>query len=152
MSEVLELYPVASFRDEVAARLRQGIAVRNIKKQDVAKLIGMNQSSFSKRVNGRLPINVDEADEISVAIGLGRTWLLTGEGEILAPDWVPPAGFEPAAFCSQACEISDDTATLGDVIPFPPVAGTKSPDSVTFAPSFQQPISIATRRLRKICR
>lgn len=101
MSTVLDMNPSGTFRAEVASRLRQGIAARNVKKSDVADFIGMNQTSFSRRVNARLPINVDEADIICAAIGIDRNWLLTGEEPMLDPEWVPPAGFEPAAFCSE---------------------------------------------------
>lgn len=88
MSTVTQLHPRGpSFRAEVAARLRQGIVVRNLKKRDIADYIGMNQASFSKRVNARLPIDVDEADLISSAIGVERRWLLTGEGPMLDPEW-----------------------------------------------------------------
>ncbi len=102
MSNVLEFPEPQSggFRAEVAGRLRQAIAARNIKKGAVAEMIGMNFTSFSKRVNGRLAIDVDEAEIISDAIGVNRDWLLTGNGLMLDPEWVPPAGFEPAAFCS----------------------------------------------------
>lgn len=87
MSTAIRLRPEGSFRAEVASRLRQGIVVRNLKKQDIADRIGMNQASFSKRVNARLPIDVDEADVICAAIGLRRDWLLTGNGSMLDPEW-----------------------------------------------------------------
>ncbi len=91
MNTVIQLHPSGgSYRSEVAARLRQGIAARNLKKQDIADWIGMNQASFSKRVNARLPINVDEADVICAVIGMNRAWLMTGEGPMLDPDWRCP--------------------------------------------------------------
>lgn len=84
MATVLEL--PTGFRREVAGRLRQALAARNIKKGDVAKAIGMNLTSFSKRVNGHLPIDVDEADQIAAASGINRAWLLTGQGPMFDPD------------------------------------------------------------------
>ncbi|MCT7372743.1 helix-turn-helix domain-containing protein, partial [Mycolicibacterium llatzerense] len=86
MSTVLELTPTGSFRAEVAARLRQAIAVRNVKKSDIADAIEMNQASFSRRVNARLAINMDEADLICSVLGINRDWLLTGSGPMIDPD------------------------------------------------------------------
>ncbi|UVF60386.1 immunity repressor [Gordonia phage Meyran] len=92
MTTVIDLPRRGTFRDEVATRLRLGIATRNLKKSDVAKWIGMNLASFSKRVNGRLAIDLDEIDSISSATGINRAWLLTGEGPMLDPDWCPHQG------------------------------------------------------------
>ncbi len=100
MSTAFDLPQQNPFHLEVAARLRQGIAARNVKKSAIAEFIGMNTTSFSKRVNGHIAIDVNEADLIAAVIGIDRNWLLTGIGLMLDPEWVPPAGFEPAAFCS----------------------------------------------------
>lgn len=93
MATVLEL--PTGFRREVAGRLRQALAARNIKKSDVAKAIGMNLTSFSKRVNGHLPIDVDEADQIAAASGINRAWLLTGQGPMFNPDMPTSATESP---------------------------------------------------------
>ena len=101
MSTVIELNPEGSaFYLEVASRLRIGISARGIKKADVAAVIGMTPSSFSKRLNGHLVMDLNEIDQIADVTGITRAWLLTGSGPMLDPEWVPPAGFEPAAFCS----------------------------------------------------
>ncbi len=90
MSVVVELSPRGTFRSEVAARLRQAIAARNIKKSDVAAWVEMNITSFSKRLNGHLPLDVDEIDTIADAAGIERNWLLTGAGPMLDPGWLCP--------------------------------------------------------------
>ncbi len=101
MSTVIELNPGgADFYLEVASRLRIGLSARGVKNKDVAEAVGMVPSAFSKRVRGSLVMDLDEIDRISAAVGLNRNWLLTGSGPMLDPEWVPPAGFEPAAFCS----------------------------------------------------
>ncbi|WP_409429493.1 helix-turn-helix domain-containing protein [Mycobacterium sp. SMC-11] len=90
MSVVVDLVPQGTFRAEVAARLRQAIAARNIKKSDVAAWVEMNVTSFSKRLNGHLPMDLDEIDSIADAAGILRDWLLTGAGPMLDPDWRCP--------------------------------------------------------------
>lgn len=94
---VIDLPTRGAFHEEVAARLRVGIAARNIKKSDIAEAIGMNLASFSRRVNGKYPMDLDEADAICAASGINRAWLLTGEGPMLDPDWTgAPAEGVPA--------------------------------------------------------
>ena len=121
MSTVIQLNPGgAAFHLEVASRLRIGLSVRGIKRNVVAKAIGMTASSFSKRLRGHLVMDLGEVDEIAEVTGICRDWLLTGSGPMLDPEWVPPAGFEPAAFCSG--EPGNLRRLLATVVPIRPKA------------------------------
>ena len=92
MSTVIELPQNSSYRAQVAQRLRLAIAARGYRKSDVARGIGMNQASFSRRLNAKITLSLDEVDQLAIATGINRDWLLTGTGPMFDPDWCPQQG------------------------------------------------------------
>lgn len=155
MSTAIELTSDGSdFYLEVARRVGIGLTVRGIKKADLAKVMGMTPSSLSKRLRGHLVMDLDEIAQIALIVGLDRDWLLTGGGPMLDPEWVPPAGIEPAAFCSQDPQDSEDVDTaahpLADVLPFQRNQGPKSLGLGTKVPDILELASKNTDPLVKI--
>ena len=67
---------------------------------------------------------------------------------------MPPAGFEPAAFCSQDPQhlcIANETSQLADVLPFPVNQSRKSLNDATKDPRLPKTPDSQLGRLIKIC-
>ena len=48
-----------------AANVRAEMARRSIRRADAARSLGMTLSSFSRRITGRVPFNVEELDALA---------------------------------------------------------------------------------------
>lgn len=83
--------------------------------QRLAELLGIDQAAVSKRLRGKTKWS-------AIEIAMTASWLGVDTCELLA---VPPAGFEPAAFCSedpdeipQDADATEDESRMADVLPF----------------------------------
>lgn len=65
-----------------AERLRLAIAHSGMTQADLAKQIGVSQSTISQVVNGKVS-GVCRTSVIAKALGIDRNWLVYGEGEML---------------------------------------------------------------------
>ncbi|QLF84849.1 immunity repressor [Gordonia phage BBQValindra] len=79
-------------RHEVAARLRTLVAVRNLKKADIARDMQLSASSLSKRLHGQHPMDMDDIDAFARATGASRVWVMTGLGPMMADQHGPDGG------------------------------------------------------------
>ena len=57
---------------------------KGITQNDIAKDLNVSQPYVNSILNGRIPIGKNQARRLSNLYGLSFSWLLTGEGEILA--------------------------------------------------------------------
>ncbi|EPG4009885.1 helix-turn-helix domain-containing protein [Providencia stuartii] len=64
-----------------AARLRLALAHSGMTQADLAKQIGVSQSTISQVVNGKVS-GVCRTSVIAKALGIDRNWLVYGEGEM----------------------------------------------------------------------
>ncbi len=63
--------------------LKDYLRGNHIGQQEVAALLGVNQSYISQVLNGKKPISKAAAELLSKKYGLSELWLLTGNGEML---------------------------------------------------------------------
>lgn len=69
-------------QNSFAARLRLALAHSGMTQADLAKQIGVSQSTISQVVNGKVS-GVCRTSVIVKALGIDRNWLAYGEGEML---------------------------------------------------------------------
>lgn len=111
MTTAISTTPRETLADGAARRLRGLLAEHRISGSALARAIGIQQSAMSRRMLGRTDMTLPEIEAICAAAGFSPLYLVFGEGAPVADarqlarmraEQVPPAGFEPAAFCSQA--------------------------------------------------
>jgi len=82
MAEVLTVIdrplPGETWPAAIARRLRGEFAQRQLSMSKVAKLAGIGQSQFSRRMTGTLPFAIDELEHVCAVIGIDRDYILTG--------------------------------------------------------------------------
>lgn len=69
-------------KNTFAARLRLALARSGMKQAELAKQIGVSQSTISQMVNGKVS-GVCRTSVMAKALGIERNWLAFGEGEML---------------------------------------------------------------------
>lgn len=85
---------------QIVRRIKEQMGGHDMSRQELADRTGINRVTLTRRLNNQLPITIDEVELIAEALDVDFDWLITGLGEPFPPG-VPPAGFEPAAFCSE---------------------------------------------------
>jgi transcriptional regulator with XRE-family HTH domain len=76
-----------SFADAIARRLLGEFGQRRLSMSKVAKMVGLSQTAFSRRMTGVLPFTVTEVDHICTVLGIERDYILTGARSLSAtPD------------------------------------------------------------------
>lgn len=74
-----------SFVDAIARRLLGEFGQRRLSMSKVAKMVGLSQTAFSRRMTGVLPFTVTELDHICTVLGIERDYILTGARILPAP-------------------------------------------------------------------
>ncbi|WP_368903865.1 helix-turn-helix domain-containing protein [Providencia sp. 2.29] len=71
-------------KNTFAARLRLALAHSGMKQAELAKQIGVSQSTISALANGRIKgVGFERGTVLSEALGVNLRWLMLGEGEML---------------------------------------------------------------------
>lgn len=105
--------------EATARRLRGLLAEHRISGSAVARAIGYPQSAISRRMLGKTDMSIPEIEAICATTGFSAQYLVFGQGESINDfeqlqkmqrGEVPPAGFEPAAFCSEGTRILPRTS------------------------------------------
>lgn len=80
--------------DSFAARLKQAMAMRNLKQETLAEAAGVSQNTIHKLTSGKAQ-STRKLIEIAAALGVSPVWLQTGEGAPAARSPVPVADGSP---------------------------------------------------------
>lgn len=75
--------------DRVRARLRDEMSRRAVSQRDLAGLLNTNQSRISKLLNGRTAMDVDDLEEVAVALGLAPTEAVRDQGLEFCSEMTP---------------------------------------------------------------
>lgn len=80
--------------DSFAARLKQAMAMRNLKQETLAEAAGVSQNTIHKLTSGKAQ-STRKLIEIAAALGVSPVWLQTGEGAPAARSAVSVADGSP---------------------------------------------------------
>lgn len=80
--------------DSFAARLKQAMAMRNLKQETLAEAAGVSQNTIHKLTSGKAQ-STRKLIEIAAALGVSPVWLQTGEGTPAARSAVSVADGSP---------------------------------------------------------
>src|SRR5262245_50834983 len=78
--------PGETWTAAITRRLLGEFGQRRLSMSAAAKLCGMSQSQFSRRMTGNLPFSTTEIEKLCSTLGLDRDYILTGARSL------PPAG------------------------------------------------------------
>lgn len=84
---------------QILRRIKGQMGEQEMTKQELGERSGIHRVTIGRALSGQRPFTIDELECIAYALEVGFDWLITGVGSPTPPD-VPPAGIEPAAFCS----------------------------------------------------
>ncbi|WP_432793639.1 helix-turn-helix domain-containing protein [Rhodococcus ruber] len=106
MSNLVAVNPsgVEPRREAIARRLRGKLGEQRMSQAKLAALSGINQSGLSRRLNGKMPFDIDELEAVCSILGVDLDEILTGRGNPRHPGGgdgglgVRPKGFEPLTF------------------------------------------------------
>ena len=82
----------------IVRRIKEQMGGQDLSKQELGARTGIHRVTIGRGLGGQRPFTIDELELIADALAVDFDWLITGMGEPDSP--VPPAGIEPAAFCS----------------------------------------------------
>lgn len=82
MSTVTPFPVQADIRSVVAGEVRAWMARRGVSQVVLSAGVGIGQSQISKRLNGKIPFDVDELDRIAKFLGIDLLTLLGGAPRI----------------------------------------------------------------------
>lgn len=90
---------------------------KGITQNDIAKDLNVSQPYVNSILNGRMPIGKNQARRLSNLYGLSFSWLLTGEGEILAntSTYVNANGTNATAINENNNNINNETEKWHDI-------------------------------------
>lgn len=80
MTTALRAEEPTPFRELVAAEIRAHLARRRMSGRALSKILGVDQTWVSRRLNGVIPLDTNDIDRISQALGIEPVKLLTGIG------------------------------------------------------------------------
>lgn len=78
MTTALRAVEAAPFRELVAAEIRAHLARRKMSGRALSKLLDVDQTWVSRRLNGVIPLDMNDIERISDALGMQPMELLTG--------------------------------------------------------------------------
>ncbi|MDQ4502154.1 helix-turn-helix transcriptional regulator [Sinomonas sp. ASV322] len=86
----------------IARRLRMQFAAQRVTQKEAARLLGMNPTVISRRMNGEIEWSFDEVDTLHRALGFDLMWVLglndrtpSQNRDGVLPIDVRPPGLEP---------------------------------------------------------
>lgn len=71
---------------EITVELTQFFKDRGITQEDIAQKLGVSQAYVSTLLSGKTKFGKKQANRFNELWGLSASWLLTGEGEMMAGD------------------------------------------------------------------
>ncbi len=72
-------------------RLNQFLEEKGISKAEAARRVGKAPSEISNITSGKRQLTVNLSEQLSTALGVSASWLLTGEGPMEVEGWEPPS-------------------------------------------------------------
>ena len=72
-------------------RLNQFLEEKGVSKAEAARRVGKAPSEITNITSGKRQLSVNLSEQLSSALGVSASWLLTGEGPMEVEGWVPPS-------------------------------------------------------------
>lgn len=76
-------------REAILERLRNYRQSRGFTQAHLARQLGINPGNLSRILNGTVPLSEGFVNRLVVELGLSKTWLLKGDGPMMADSVVP---------------------------------------------------------------
>lgn len=77
-----------TLREQVAGRLRAWLSFHRMSTAELARKLGWSQSYTTRRIDGRITMDLDDLEQISKALGISPADLMTTEKEGEQGTWV----------------------------------------------------------------